>query len=94
MAEIKAIYEEHKHRYSYQRITLELRHRNLLVNYKRLQCLMGKLKLFGILKQEMFYGFETQFKNLNKLEKGNKKYISYYDKQRIKAKLKELTPLE
>ena len=35
MAEIKAIYEEHKHRYGYRRITAELRRRGLLVN----QCL-------------------------------------------------------
>ncbi|MCT6889593.1 MAG: IS3 family transposase, partial [Lactobacillus sp.] len=31
MAEIKAIYEEHRHRYGYRRITLELRRRGLLV---------------------------------------------------------------
>lgn len=35
MAEIKAIYEEHKHRYGYRRITWELRRRGLLVNHKK-----------------------------------------------------------
>ena len=45
MAEIKAIYEEHKHRYGYRRITAELRRRGLLVNHKKVQRLMNKLKL-------------------------------------------------
>ena len=234
MAEIKAIYEEHRHRYGYRRITLELRRRGWLVNHKKVQRLMNKLKLFGIvskrwhkynsyrgnqgpikndlikrnfsavypehkwysdvtefklngqktylspivdgctqeviaysisrspnlkqimdmlkqawrkhpalnglifhtdqgwqyqhpkfqawlkdhgieqsmsrkgnslddglmegffgiLKREMFYGFETQFKNLNELEEAIQKYISYYNQQRIKVKLKGLSPLE
>ena len=50
-AEIKAIYEEHKHRYGYRRITAELRRRDLLVNHKKVQRLMNKLKLFGIVSK-------------------------------------------
>ena len=46
---------------------------------------------FGILKREMFYGFEKQFKNLTELEDT---YIEYYNQKRIKIKLKGLTPLE
>ena len=41
MAEIKAIYEEHKHRYGYHRITAELRRRSLLVN----QCHARAIRL-------------------------------------------------
>ena len=51
MAEIKAIYEEHKHRYGYRRITCELRRRGLLVNHKKVQRLMNKMKLFGIVSK-------------------------------------------
>jgi len=51
MAEIKAIYEEHKHRYGYRRITVELRRRGLLVNHKKERRLMNKLKLFGIVSK-------------------------------------------
>ena len=51
MAEIKAIYEEHRHRYGYRRITLELRRRGWLVNHKKVQRLMNKLKLFGIVSK-------------------------------------------
>ena len=49
---------------------------------------------FGILKQEIFYGFEGQFKKLKELEEAIHKYISYYNKQGIKVKLKGLSPLE
>ena len=49
---------------------------------------------FGILKREMFYGFEKQFKNLNELEDAIRDYIEYYNQKRIKIKLKGLTPLE
>ena len=49
---------------------------------------------FGILKREMFYGFEKQFKNLTELEDAIRDYIEYYNQKRIKIKLKGLTPLE
>ena len=51
MAEIRAIYEENKHRYCSRRITWELRRRGLLVNHKKVQRLMNKLKLFGIVSK-------------------------------------------
>lgn len=46
---------------------------------------------FGILKREMFYGFEKQFKNLNELEDAIR---NYYNQKRIKIKLKGLTLIE
>ena len=49
---------------------------------------------FGLLKWKMPCGFETQFKNLNELEEAIPKYISYYNKQRIKVKLKRLSLIE
>ena len=49
---------------------------------------------FGILKREMFYGFEKQYKNLTELEDAIRDYIEYYNQNRIKIKLKGLTPLE
>ncbi|WP_317638217.1 IS3 family transposase [Lactobacillus xylocopicola] len=51
MVEIKGIYEEHKHRYGYRRITLELRRRGLIINHKKVQRLMSKLKLFGLVSK-------------------------------------------
>lgn len=49
---------------------------------------------FGILKSEMFYGYEKTFKSLNKLEQAITDYIFYYNNKRIKAKLKGLSPVQ
>ena len=49
---------------------------------------------FGILKSEMFYGFERTFKSLNQLEQAIIDYIHYYNNKRIKAKLKGLSPVQ
>ena len=43
---------------------------------------------FGILKSEMFYGYEKTFKSLNQLERAIVDYIDYYNNKRIKVKLK------
>lgn len=49
---------------------------------------------FGILKREMFYGFEKNFKNLDELEQAIREYIEYYNTKRIKTVLKNRTPIE
>ena len=49
---------------------------------------------FGILKTEMFYGFEKNFKSLDQLEQAITEYIFYYNNKRIKAKLKGLSPVQ
>lgn len=48
---------------------------------------------FGILKSEMFYGFEEEFKSFDELEKAFVNYIDYYNNKRIKIKLDELSPV-
>ena len=59
-------------------------------------CLDNSLmeNYFGIMKNEMFYGHEFEFKTLYDLEKAMIKYIDYYNKNRITLKLKGLCPLE
>ena len=47
---------------------------------------------FKTMKNEMFYGHESEFKALDDLEKSMSEYISYYNNQRIITKLKGLTP--
>ncbi|CJO28528.1 30S ribosomal protein S1 [Streptococcus pneumoniae] len=49
---------------------------------------------FGILKSEMFYGYEQTFKSLNQLERAIIDYIDYYNNKRIKVKLKGLSPVQ
>ena len=43
---------------------------------------------FGILKSEMFYGYDKTSKSLNQLEQAIVDYINYYNNKRIKVKLK------
>lgn len=47
---------------------------------------------FGILKSECFYG--EKFNSVEELEKTVKEYIHYYNHERIKVKLKGLSPVQ
>ena len=49
---------------------------------------------FGILKSEMFYGYEKSFKSLDQLEQAITDYIFYDNNKRIKSKLKGLSPVQ
>ncbi len=49
---------------------------------------------FGILKSEMFYGFEKIFQSLDELKQAIINYIDYYNNKRIKVKLKGLSPVQ
>jgi len=49
---------------------------------------------FGILKSEMFYGYEKNFRSLEDLEQAIVDYIDYYNNKRIKVKLKGLSPVQ
>ena len=47
---------------------------------------------FGLLKQEMYYG--GKFQNKEILENENIEYIYWYNNDRIKTKLKRLSPVQ
>ena len=49
---------------------------------------------FGLLKTEMFYDQEYKYHNLEELSKAIEEYIEYYNNERIKSRLKGLTPIE
>ena len=49
---------------------------------------------FGIMKSEMFYGQENNYKDIEELKVAIDEYINYYNNKRIKIKLKGLTPAE
>ena len=55
----------------------------------------GMMESFlGILKSEMFYGYENTFQSLEHLEQAIVDYIDYYNNKRIKVKLKGLSPVQ
>ena len=48
---------------------------------------------FSIIKSEMFYPKEKQYNNIEELEKDIIEYIEYYNNDRIKSKLKGMSPV-
>lgn len=59
-------------------------------------CLDNSLaeNFFGLLKSELFYIKEKEYKNIEELEKDIIEYIDYYNNKRIKGKLKGMTPVQ
>ena len=59
-------------------------------------CLDNSLmeNFFGIMKNEMFYGHESEFKTLEELRNAMDDYIIYYNEKRIKLKLKGMSPVQ
>lgn len=53
-------------------------------------CIMESF--FGTLKNEMFYGHESEFKTFDDLYKAIEDYIDYYNNERIKGKTKWMPP--
>lgn len=53
-------------------------------------CIMESF--FGVMKNEMFYGHESEFKSFKQFKKAVGKYINYYNTQRIKSKTKWMPP--
>ena len=49
---------------------------------------------FGILKSELYYIKEKEYKNIEELEKDIIEYIDYYNNIRIKSKLKGMSPVK
>ena len=49
---------------------------------------------FGILKSEMFYGYEKTYQSIEHLEQAIVDYINYYNNKRFKTKLKGLSPVQ
>lgn len=80
---IKEIYSEHKKRYGYRRITLELIRRGFNVNHKKVQRLMQKHELLGITPRAKYKSYKGNFngtvKNLllNKVIDTEKHKTSY-----------------
>lgn len=49
---------------------------------------------FGILKNEMFYGHESEFRTFSDLKKTVTGYIDHYNNERIRERTRWLPPAE
>lgn len=56
-AEITSIYHEHKGRYGYRRITLELKNRGYIINHKAVQRIMKLLNLKSTIRTKKYYSY-------------------------------------
>lgn len=59
---IKITFYEHKRRYGYRRITLELRNKGIVINHKKVKRLMTKMNLFGLKAKSKYKSYKG---NLN-----------------------------
>lgn len=74
----------------------ELEKRGIKQSFSRKGNCMDNSKIenfFGIMKNEMFYGHEDEFKTIDELIKAINKYMRYYNNKRINLKRKGLSPL-
>lgn len=55
---ISTIYHDHKGRYGYRRITLELRNRGFLINHKTVQRLMKELGLKSLVRMKKYRSYK------------------------------------
>ena len=75
----------------------ELKKRNIRQSFSRKgNCIDNSImeNFFGIMKKEMFYGYEKDFKTLEEFKIAMNKYIKHYNNKRINKKRKGLSPLE
>ena len=77
--------------YQHQAYQNRLREKGIIQSMSRKgncidNCIMESF--FGTLKNEMFYGHESEFKTFSDLHRAIDKYINYYNNERIKSKTK------
>ncbi|MCR4634464.1 MAG: IS3 family transposase, partial [Erysipelotrichaceae bacterium] len=49
---------------------------------------------FGRMKNEMFYGYESQYRTFEQFYKAVEEYIHYYNNERIQAKTQWMPPVK
>lgn len=49
---------------------------------------------FGRLKNEIYYGYENNYKSFKEFSNAIKEYIDYYNNERIQAKTKWMPPVQ
>jgi transposase InsO family protein len=83
--------------YQMKQYGLWLKSRGIKQSFSRKgNCMDNSLmeNFFGLLKNEMYYGHEYEFKSIDDLKKAIEDYIKWYNEERINVKRKGLSPLE
>ena len=83
--------------YQMKQYGLWLKSRGIKQSFSRKgNCMDNSLmeNFFGLLKNEMYYGHEYEFKTIDDLKKAIEEYIKWYNEERINIKRKGLSPLQ
>ena len=83
--------------YQMKQYGLWLKARGIKQSFSRKgNCMDNSLmeNFFGLLKNEMYYGHEYEFKTIDDLIKAIEEYIKWYNEERINVKRKGLSPLQ
>lgn len=95
MNEIIDIFDTHKARYGYRRITLELKNRGFLVNHKKVKRLMTVMGLYAITPKAKYKSYKGDFNGtvnnllLTKIV-DEEKHKTYYDRKFTATKCNEI----
>ena len=98
---VQSIYHEHKGRYGYRRIYLELRKRNIMLNHKTVQKLMAQLSLKSTVRPKKYRSYRGECGNiaLNVLErdfsatKPDEKWVTDVTEFKVKGQKVYLSPV-
>lgn len=99
--QIKAIYNKHKGRYGYRRITLALRNMGLIVNHKCIQRLMQLMKLKSRIRITKYRSYKGQVGRVAdnllqrqfKADKPNQKWVTDVTEFNVRGEKLYLSPI-
>lgn len=99
--QIKAIYNKHKGRYGYRRITLALRNMGLIVNHKCIQRLMQSMKLKSRIRITKYRSYKGQVGRVAdnllqrqfKADKPNQKWVTDVTEFNVRGERLYLSPI-
>ena len=98
---IKSIYEQHKGRYGYRRITATLRRQGTVINHKTVQRLMDELQLKSLVRLKKYRSYRGQIGKVapNLLERNfsasrpNQKWVTDVTEFKVDGKKLYLSPV-
>lgn len=98
---IKAIYDQHKGRYGYRRITTELKNLGIQINHKAVQSLMDVLKLKSLVRPKKYCSYKGEegkkakniLKRNFKASAPNKKWVTDITEFKVKGEKLYLSPI-
>lgn len=98
---IRTVYQQHKGRYGYRRITAAIRHTGVLVNHKKISRLMSEMRLKAVIRQRKYRSFKGEagkaapniLQRYFKAEKPNEKWVTDVTEFNVSGEKLYLSPI-